>query len=78
MTAWREANSPGDTTTGSLQTNELRFLSEELSIIMAVLTGGSLGEKTHTMMNWEIIRPKKKKGGYKRGFPLSHIGGSLL
>lgn len=68
MTAWREANSPGDTTTGSLQTNEQRDLPEELSVIMAVLTGGSLGEKTCMMMDREIMQPKKD--GYERGFPL--------
>lgn len=48
MTAWWEPNSPGDTTTGSLQTNEQRYLPEELSVIMAALTGRSLGKKnTH-------------------------------
>lgn len=52
MTAWWEPNSPGDTTTGSLQTNERHYLPEELSVIMAVLTGRSLGvkkkQKKHT------------------------------
>lgn len=46
LTAERELNSPGNTTTGSLQTNEQCSLPEELSIIMAVLTGKSLGKKT--------------------------------
>ncbi len=48
MTAWGEPNSPRYTTTGSLQTNEQRYLPEELSVIMAALTGRSLGKKnTH-------------------------------
>ena len=44
MTAWLEQDPPGDTTTGSLQTNERLYLPEELSVITAVLTGRSLGE----------------------------------
>lgn len=68
VTAWREPNSPGDTTTGSLQINERLYLPEKLSVIMAVLTGRSLGEKKCMMMDWEIMQPKKKDG-HERGFP---------
>lgn len=68
MTAWLELNPPGDTTTGSLQTNERRYLPEELSVIMVILTGKSLGEKIQH--DDGLGNNAAKKDGYERGFLL--------